>query len=283
MQTYKFYANNQLIEFKKLDTDEYEFSAIRDHLEYFGKSFLKGMTFITDFKNYIRSFRRDIVVEFPGAGRIMVRLPLPFSDQFELVELKEVETDEIKKLSIVMQRNNDAFAQEIKRLENRIGELEAENDRLKSEQKKYYLYGDHSFCNITYASDNSHLEQIRNVILERDFPKMSTNTLTQLQNILYVEKFLSILAQLGFKVTSNSVIILATSWRTYFFIEYMKKRKFSGVVMLSKHILPKDICVTLNDIKFGDNTEIVTLFGINVEGDHHNSIGLNRFHQILYY
>ncbi len=196
METYKIYIDVQLIEFKKADADEYEFSAMIDHLDYYGKSFLKGLAFITDFKGYIKTFNTSMTMEFPKDGYIMIRLPLPFSDKFELVELKEVETNETKKLDIFMRRNIDILTRNIQRLESRINELEIENERLKFAQKKYYLFGrfEDAEIHILSASHDDHLKIIKD------------NLLNLKSDDSYQYRILSALAESNFKATPNTSI-----------------------------------------------------------------------------
>lgn len=258
MQSYKIYASNQLVEIKKLDTDEYEFSAVRDHIDYFGKSYLKGLAFITDFKNYLEA--SDKQIEFlPHNKCIMVRLPLPFSDKFELVELKEVESDEFKKLSIMIKRTTEHFEKEINSLKI---ELKQSNDYIKDlennlhkAQKKYYFMGI-IFHPSMHATNKEHLEMILKTADEERLRKNPERHRPEIQ--LNLLDKLNIMSKLGFKVCSNSrldEIYYSNGTSHKGTLEYVEGKKWNGVVELGND---NEICASRRD-RFSEGIELVNI------------------------
>ncbi len=242
MQSYKIFANNQLVEIKKLDTNEYEFSAVRNHTEYFGKSYLKGLAFITDFKNYLKASSKQI--EFLDNEKcIMVQLPLPFSDKFELVELKKVESVEFKKLNVTIKKTTEYLEKEInslkikleqsadhiKALENNLHKA-LENNSYKA-QKKYYFIGN-IFHQSAHVTNKKHLEIMLKIADEEHLRKYPERHIVP-AHLLNLCEYLDIMSKLGFKITSNSHIQEThhgngSSYKGT--LEYVVGKKWNGVV-----------------------------------------------------
>jgi hypothetical protein len=117
---YKISLGHYNISFTKLDTDEYVFSAEHNYMEYYGKSYLKSLAFVTDFNGYLSNMSNAIKIKhIDVSGSIMIELPIPFSDKLEIVSLKIVEVDEFKKLNAVILRNSNEIKKEITMLKNK--------------------------------------------------------------------------------------------------------------------------------------------------------------------
>jgi hypothetical protein len=117
MQQYTIPLKSCPLVFVKLDTDEYEFSTTRNYMEYYGKSYLKGLSFVTDYHSYFIDNIEKIKVELIDNDKsIMIQFPIPYSTKFELLQLKIVDIDEFKKLNIMILKNSDDIKEQINSL-----------------------------------------------------------------------------------------------------------------------------------------------------------------------
>ncbi len=107
-----FKINNQAISCTKLDTDEFEFTMKYDYLDYYGKSFLKELSFIEDMQEYFN--KSSITIEHFNKYALLT-LSIPFSKKVVLVQLNRPEIDSDTEIRI-----------ELKKQEDRIEKLETQ-------------------------------------------------------------------------------------------------------------------------------------------------------------
>lgn len=123
MQQYSIITKTYTIIFTKLDTDEYEFSTTYNYLEYYGKSYLKNLLFVTDIQCYLNDMNSKIKIEHLDSDKfIMIQFPVPYSNKFELVQLKMLEIDEYKKINVIISKNSDDIKKQISDLKNKADE-----------------------------------------------------------------------------------------------------------------------------------------------------------------
>ncbi len=112
-KTFKITTDEHSITIIKLDTDEYEFTSVHNYLEYYGKSYLKNLSFVMDFNGYLSVMQDKIKIEQVDTNYIMIELPIPFSDSFELMQLKKVDVDEFQSLKITIAKSSDELRKHI--------------------------------------------------------------------------------------------------------------------------------------------------------------------------
>lgn len=128
MQQYSIVTKAHIIIFTKLDTDEYEFSTTYNYLEYCGKSYLKNLSFVNDFNCYLNEMYKKIKVEHIDSDKfIMVHLPIPYSDEFELIQLKMLKNDDYINKVLKIQPH---IAVNINKLEDDFKEIKRKNNKL---------------------------------------------------------------------------------------------------------------------------------------------------------
>lgn len=274
-------SNNPII-IRKLDTNEYEFSTTYNYLEYYGKSFLKSLSFITEFNNYLDSLKNSIRIEFTDNKFITIQFPIPFSDNSELVQLKTVEIDEFGKINIMIQKSSDELNKRIYDLENEVYNLKGEVTNLKEQIKntkktkpkflivyfseRYlflikgmrFLYPDDERCIISYIIDNKddYINKLTEQIVNDLILKKDTITFDELFNnhpsnsFSTIKGLIELLAKFHFKVTNNSY---KNSECRQMYLEYVKDENIKSVKM-SEHYIPNTI---INNVEKEDNIEIV--------------------------
>lgn len=123
MQQYNIITEKYSILLTKLDTDEYEFSTTYNYLEYYGKSYLKNLSFVSEFQCYLNEMNSKIKIEHLDSDKfIMVQFPVPYSDKFELVQLKMLEIDEFKKINVIISKSSDDLKKQISDLKAKADE-----------------------------------------------------------------------------------------------------------------------------------------------------------------
>lgn len=100
------HAADELINIKKLDNDEYEFTTEHNYLFYSGKSFLKNLQ-IDNLQHYIdyceekQLFKIDMVND-----DFILTLPIPFTNKNELIRMGKPDLDETQKLKKELEKKD---------------------------------------------------------------------------------------------------------------------------------------------------------------------------------
>lgn len=102
--TYQLKVNNLAIKITKLDTDEYEFTTTFKYLDYYGKSFIKLLSFIDDFDGYLKN--TTFTIDYFDKHLILC-CSVPYSNKCELVQLNKPEASEYEELSIMIKQQDD--------------------------------------------------------------------------------------------------------------------------------------------------------------------------------
>ena len=102
--TYQLKVNDLTIKITKLDTDEYEFTTTFKYLDYYGKSFMKLLSFIDDFDGYLKN--TTFTIDHFDKHLILC-CSVPYSNKCELVQLNKPEASEYEELSIMIKQQDD--------------------------------------------------------------------------------------------------------------------------------------------------------------------------------
>ncbi len=151
MSQYELKTETHIIKISKLDTDEYEFVTIYEHIEYYGKSFLKSLSFIEDLQEYLTNEVDNINIDVFD-DYIMIKLPIMYSSKVEIVQLNKTN---------LYEEGFHRVKKENKKLKQKISELAVH---------KIHIYQKVS-CNrvsnnFTEAKTDITLDELENIMYE---------------------------------------------------------------------------------------------------------------------
>jgi hypothetical protein len=311
MQQYTIPLKSYQLVCVKLDTNEFEFSIHHNYIEYYGTSYFKKLSFITDLQSYFNDNIKKITVELIDVKYFMIQFPVPYTTDFELVQLKIVEIDEFKKLNIMILKNSDDIKDQINSLKakadksidtilkkqlvvnneikNRISKIEDDfkkiSDRLSdleeqiNNKKIYrisasfagdkitsqYLYiskeHDIRICNYLKKHINKYFHNLTNQLeydiknnIELGLKALISNYCNN-THIAYLNRFITLLANMNFKLTNNCILT-----NTSIYIEYVYDKKIKSV----------EVVYTFQ-YEFSDNMDVIH---INSGGAQYTSISV---------
>jgi hypothetical protein len=91
------------IKFSISTNNEWEIETDNGWCAYKGTSDLKKLDFVTNYCDYLREMSCKMEVVANG-DNLLLRMPVPYSDEFEEVELKVVSRDEFKRIELMVEQ-----------------------------------------------------------------------------------------------------------------------------------------------------------------------------------
>jgi hypothetical protein len=148
--TFEIELDNLTINITKLDTGEYEFATTYQYLEYWGKSFIKSLSFVDNFQEYFDCPMTKCSVDYFDKY-IILTFPVPFSSKCELVQLNKPDINEIQELKILIKKQEEVIKDLkiiIKEQEKLIKDLEASDKQQKDDIQNLKLSADRNKVDI---------------------------------------------------------------------------------------------------------------------------------------